>query len=166
METTSGGGGWGGKPPPVEKEQIKENSDQDHNAKDKEQGNEATKGSTSEKRADTSIATSSKCKPIAPERPKIDLPSHRINARIKCMKDHALIEKFISLWPNWKSTAGMDCVQMEAKGTHNTPARPERLLHSHFQLYWGLKHSYGWRALFFQLSWAISQKLGRKIQPR
>lgn len=51
-------------------------------------------------------AMSSTCKPIEAERPKIDLPSHGINAQIQYMKDHALIGKFISYWPAEKALQG------------------------------------------------------------
>ena len=48
-------------------------------------------------------STSATCRPIAAERAKIDLPSHRINTQIHFMKDHPLIGKFISFWPTEKA---------------------------------------------------------------
>lgn len=39
--------------------------------------------------------SSSTCKPVAAHRPEVELPSHRINARIQFMRDHALIGKFM-----------------------------------------------------------------------
>lgn len=38
------------------------------------------------------------CKPIASKHPKVELLGHQINVKIKYMKDHALIGKFIKLW--------------------------------------------------------------------
>ena len=51
-------------------------------------------------------ATSAPCRPIATERPKIELPSHRINAQIQYMRDHALIGKFARFWPTEKALHG------------------------------------------------------------
>jgi len=42
---------------------------------------------------------SSTCKPVAACRPEVELPAHRINARIQFMQDRALIGKFMGLWP-------------------------------------------------------------------
>lgn len=42
--------------------------------------------------------TSKTCKPVAAERPKIELPSQRINTQIQFMNDHALIGKFTWFW--------------------------------------------------------------------
>ena len=39
---------------------------------------------------------STTCKPVAVDRPKIELPSQQINNQIQFMKDHALIGKFIA----------------------------------------------------------------------
>ena len=47
--------------------------------------------------------TSNTCKPEAVDRPKIELPSQCINTQIQFMRDHALIGKFISLWPTEKA---------------------------------------------------------------
>ena len=44
-------------------------------------------------------ANSSTCKPVAATKPKVYFPSERINARIQYMRDHALIGKFIGIWP-------------------------------------------------------------------
>ena len=61
-------------------------------------------------------ATSAPCKPIATERPKIELPSHRINAQIQYMRDHALIGKFIGMWPTEKALHGWIAAKWKPKG--------------------------------------------------
>lgn len=66
--------------------------------------------------AATPAATSTTCKPIAAERPKIDLPNHRINAKIQYMKDHALIGNFIGLWPTEKALEGWIASKWKPKG--------------------------------------------------
>lgn len=50
--------------------------------------------------------TSSTYRPVAVECPKIELPSHQINAQIQYMRDHALIGKFIGMWPTEKALHG------------------------------------------------------------
>ena len=60
--------------------------------------------------------TSATCKPIAADRPKIDLPSHRINAQIQFMKDHALIGKFVGFWPTEKALHGWIKSKWKPKG--------------------------------------------------
>lgn len=52
---------------------------------------------------DNPKVSSSTCKPVAAHRPEVELPSHRINARIQYMRDHALIGKFIRFWPTKKA---------------------------------------------------------------
>lgn len=42
---------------------------------------------------------SATCKLVATIRPRVELPGHRIEARIQFIKYHALIGKFIGLWP-------------------------------------------------------------------
>lgn len=61
-------------------------------------------------------ASSPTCKLIATERPKIELPSHRINAQIQYMKDHALIGKFIGFWPTEKALQGWITSKWKPKG--------------------------------------------------
>ena len=61
-------------------------------------------------------ASSSTCKPIATERHKIELPSHRINVQIQYMKDHALIGKFIGYWPTEKALQGWITSKWKPKG--------------------------------------------------
>lgn len=46
--------------------------------------------------------SSATCIPIATYRIQIDLPRHRINGHIRYKKDHALINKFLGLWPTEK----------------------------------------------------------------
>jgi len=56
------------------------------------------------------------CKPIAAERPRIELPSHRINGRIQYMRDHALIGKFIGFWPTERALNGWISAKWKPKG--------------------------------------------------
>jgi len=67
---------------------------------------ENKKGDNSAASEQPKKASSSTCKPIATERPKIELPSHRINAQIQYMKYHAPIGKFIGYWPTEKALQG------------------------------------------------------------
>ena len=50
--------------------------------------------------------TSNTCKPIAAERPRIELPGQMIDEHIQYMRDHALIGKFIGFWPTEKALRG------------------------------------------------------------
>jgi len=50
------------------------------------------------------------------ERPKIELPSHRFNAQIQYVKDHALIGKFIGFWPTEKALQGWITSKWKPKG--------------------------------------------------
>jgi len=61
-------------------------------------------------------ATLSTCKPIIVDRPKIDIPSHQINAQIQFMKDRALIDKFIGYWPTKKALQGRITSKWKPKG--------------------------------------------------
>lgn len=56
------------------------------------------------------------CKPVAATRPKIELPSCRINTQIQYMKDHALIGKFIGFWPIEKALQGWIAAKWKLKG--------------------------------------------------
>lgn len=56
------------------------------------------------------------CKPVAAERPKIELLSHWINAQIQYMRGHALIGKFIGLWPTEKALHGWIAAKWKLKG--------------------------------------------------
>lgn len=56
------------------------------------------------------------CKSMAAERPKIELPSHRVNGQIQFMKDHALIGKFIGFWPTEKALHGWILAKWKPKG--------------------------------------------------
>ena len=60
--------------------------------------------------------TSNICKPVAVERPKIQLPSQRIYTQIHFMRDHALIGKFIGLWPMEKALHGWITAKWKPKG--------------------------------------------------
>ena len=46
----------------------------------------------------------------------MELPSHRINAKIQYMRDHALIGKFIGIWPNEKALRAWINVKWHPKG--------------------------------------------------
>ena len=68
------------------------------------------------KQTDVQPITSSTCKPISLDRPKIDLPSQRINAKIQYMRDHALIGKFIGFLPTEKALQGWISSKWKPKG--------------------------------------------------
>lgn len=61
-------------------------------------------------------ASSPTCKPIATERPNIELLNHRINAQIQYMKDHVLIGKFIGFWLTEKALQGWIISKWKPKG--------------------------------------------------
>jgi len=60
--------------------------------------------------------TSNTWKPIAAERPRVELPGHRVNGRIHYMRDHALIGKFIWFWPTKKALHGWISAKWKPKG--------------------------------------------------
>ena len=68
---------------------------------------------------ETHTVKSSTCKSIMEERPKIELPSHRINGKIQFMGDHTLIGKFIGFWPTEKALQGWIAAKWKPKG-HTT----------------------------------------------
>ena len=95
MASTTGGGT---QLPPIKENQNKEDVERGgHNLVTKEThlNNDPTHLQASESTRIPPAAASVTCKPIAADRPKINLTSHHINAQIQYMKDHALIGKFI-----------------------------------------------------------------------
>ena len=76
--------------------------------------------------------TSATCRPIAAERPKIELPSHYINAQIQYMKDHALIGKFVGFWPTEKALHGWISSKWKPKGHVTLQIEPEGFLDAIF----------------------------------
>lgn len=61
-------------------------------------------------------ASSSTCKPVATNRPQVYFPSERINARIQYMRDHALIGKFIGIWPTERALRTWISTKWRPKG--------------------------------------------------
>ena len=60
--------------------------------------------------------TSNTLKPVAVDTPKIELPSQRINTEIQFMRDHALLGKFICLWPIEKALHDWITAKWKPKG--------------------------------------------------
>eukprot|EP00253_Pinus_taeda_P025482 PITA_25482 len=60
--------------------------------------------------------TSSTCRPIAKERPRIELPGDIIDNRIEFMQDHAVIGKFIGFWPTERALRGWIAAKWKPKG--------------------------------------------------
>ena len=96
----SGPQGEGHGPPPDENNKVQPTADketdtemQGNDSNDPQQNGKGTEADDSHR------ARSSTCKPVAANRPRVDFPSERINARIEYMRDHALIGKFIGTWP-------------------------------------------------------------------
>ena len=54
--------------------------------------------------------------PKAPERIRVELPSHKINGEIQYMKDHVLIGKFLGFWPTEKALHGWVDSKWKPKG--------------------------------------------------
>jgi len=59
-----------------------------------------------EKDEEAPRVSSTPCKPIAKERPRIELSGHKIDKRIEYLWDHALIGKFIGFWPTERALYG------------------------------------------------------------
>ena len=78
--------------------------------------NDAGKDSAQKDSSTRPKVSSATCIPKATERTKIDLPSHRINGRIQYMRDHALIGKFLGLWPTKKALQGWIASKWKPKG--------------------------------------------------
>eukprot|EP00253_Pinus_taeda_P005524 PITA_05524 len=77
--------GGGGEPPPQNDNDIPENQTDKENTNQEE-----------DKAREIHSAT---CKPVAAIRPQVELPGHLMEERIQFMTDHALIGKFIGMWP-------------------------------------------------------------------
>lgn len=69
------------------------------------------------------------CKLVATERPKVELPSQRIDSQILFMKDHALIRKFIGFWPEKKALQGWIASKWKPKRSYYPASRTKRFLH-------------------------------------
>ena len=118
-------------PPPSTDSSAKQTDDLENPNKD----SGSTKDNLQQKGKDIDTenrnkASSSTCKPVATNRPKVFFPSEHINARIQHMRDHALIGKFIGIWPTeralrtWISTVwrpkGTISLHLGAKGFFTT----------------------------------------------
>jgi len=83
-------------------------------------GNEANKNCNAQDRKDSSDnsqkISSSTCRPVAKERPRIELPGDKIDSRIEYMKYHALIGKFIGFWPTERALYGWIEAKWKPKG--------------------------------------------------
>jgi len=60
--------------------------------------------------------SSSTCRPVAKERPRIELPRDKIEKRIEYMRDHAIIGKFIGFWPTERALHGWIEAKWKPKG--------------------------------------------------
>lgn len=92
--------GEGQEPPPPLDARARQDVDRD-NPNEVSEGtmnNSPQKGKES-KTENRNSASSSTCKPVATKKPQVFFPSERINARIQYMRDHALISKFVGIWP-------------------------------------------------------------------
>jgi len=69
--------------------------------------------------------SSSTCRPVAKERPQIELPGDKIDRRIEYMKDHALIGKFIGFWLTEKALYGWIAAKWKPKGDVNLQLGPK-----------------------------------------
>ncbi len=119
--------GVGQEPPPSPKDNAQHAEDQ-YNANDDGSGNisKDQKNNPNSEANNRKTVSSSTCKPVAANRPKVFFPSERINARIQYMRDHALIGNFIGIWPTeralraWISTVwrpkGEITIHLGAKG--------------------------------------------------
>lgn len=60
--------------------------------------------------------SSTTCKPIATDRPRIELSGQKIEEQIQYMRDHTLIGKFIGFWPTEKALYGWIATKWKPKG--------------------------------------------------
>jgi len=109
--------GEGGTPPSTNDKQPESNEEPDRNKTQNEENSENSQQKQQEQtQQDKPKVSSFTCKPVGEYRPKVELPSHRINARIQYMRDHALIGKFIGIWPNEKDLRTWINVKWHPKG--------------------------------------------------
>lgn len=103
-------------------------------ATDKVGNNDAGSAATKDKGIDQNASTSlpkvfsATCIPKTSKRTKIDLPSHRINSQIQYMRDHALIGKFLGLWPTEKALQGWIASKRKPKGQVTLQLGPKGFL--------------------------------------
>lgn len=107
-------------PSPKDQENIHMHTEDDGKKPQEEAGTVLSTQTDNTERNAAPKATSATCKPVAAERPKIVVNlnhlSERIDARIRYMKDHALIGKFIGFWPREKALHGWIAAQWKPKG--------------------------------------------------
>ena len=109
--------GEGGTPPSTNDKQPESNEEPDRNKTQNEENSENSQQKQQEQtQQDKPKVSSFTCKPVGEYRPKVELPSHRINARIQYMRNHALIGKFIGIWPNEKDLRTWINVKWHPKG--------------------------------------------------
>lgn len=109
--------GEGGAPPPTNDNQPRNIEDSDRGKEHEDENTDRSQQThTQQAQKDKLKVSSSTCKPVATYRPKVELPSDRINARIQYMRDHALIGKFIGIWPNEKALRAWINVKWHPKG--------------------------------------------------
>ena len=102
----------------VEKEILNKGKKSQNNNKEKEKRTEGDSGTQegTGKPEDSPKISSSTCRPVAKERPRIALPGDKIDSRIEFMRDHALIGKFIGYWPTEKALYGWIAAKWKPKG--------------------------------------------------
>jgi hypothetical protein len=108
---------------------------------------------------------SGQCIPKTKDLPRYKIQSNNINNRIQYMKDHAIISKFISIWPNendlirwikqWWKLKGQVDLRLDSKGFFTT------IFHS-LEDRDGVFKS---RALLLWFSWIAYAILDREVQP-
>lgn len=109
--------GEGDAPPPKKDSQTQQIADIDKENRQNEGNIDSSKQHDNELyQKDMNKASSSTCRPVATHRPKVEFSSHRINARIQFMRDHALIGKFIGIWPTERALRSWISTKWKPKG--------------------------------------------------
>jgi len=83
---------------------------------EKHQGNDNDPQEEKETHGTSPKVTSSTCRPVAKERPRIELLGDKIDRRIEFMKDHAIIGKIIGFWPTERALNGWIAAKWKPKG--------------------------------------------------
>lgn len=158
--------GVGGDRPPINENQRGpiEGSTEDHQHSDETAG-ENQQETVEQRPVDKPKVSSSTCKPAATHMPEVELPAHRINARIQYMRDHALIGKFIGFWSNEKALRAWINVKWHPKGQIDLHLGPKGFFTAIFTCLEDRNRFFEGGGLLLQLSWLISQRMGSKIQP-
>lgn len=107
--------GEGATPPPQDEAARQGNQENDKSAHQSEDDEDLDQQQVRQNNKHPKVSSAT-CKPVASERPRVELPGHKINAQIQFMRDHALIGKFIGLWSTEKALRTWIAAKWNPKG--------------------------------------------------